>query len=375
MGSAESTAIEKADAPAACRIEERKDGDRHFNIHFIWLFPTADAASKHALALPDRQATWLQAWTDKKAWDRVHLWYDSKTVTTAQIAATRDRFPCVSFHDAWEVPAWKSMMTTAPHVLATIPLYFRVDFLKLQLQHMVLRQGSAGHIHVVCDIDVTPRSARKVFNPWVIDRLRKFGVLFVNKEGDNDPCAIENGWCVACPAADMHAAKRTVALQFTAAATDLSLRRLEKSTSVWSVGGCVYQSIVVALTWLVSEHADTAMSLVSGDDDSLLLALPVERGGDGTDSYNWLYNVSLEAHDRTATTAGKAFDMSQFEVRIWDDRTMQMVPVPEDMTKEELLEVVEVSVPVVVTYAAMPMSVVPMMFMACFGSTQGDYDA
>lgn len=227
---------------------------------------------KQPYAVSDKtQLQQIAAWKPHAAC--LTLWYDGEMVHAAQVKNTEAWFTAQGvacrLRDARrDIPAYAPMFVSKRQ-LPSVPVYFRVDMLKVLLQRHFLHYGKANEIHVVADIDIAARDPG--FNPYVTQRLRQFGIMYALKKATMHE--IENGWCVTAPKVDMN--KEAVALcdKTLRIAVLLSMMRLQHASNMASVAGCVYESLKQAMTWLMGHMFDMPLVRIAGTapDGSMLL--------------------------------------------------------------------------------------------------------
>jgi len=326
-------------------------------LHFIWLNKTTQP--NRELMFPSEHAASLQAWTDVGAprWSAISLWFDTASVTDSQVAATARRFPTLRLMDAALLPEFVAL-DTLPRTFDAIPLFFRVDFLKLLIQLEVLQRGAAGSVHVITDIDVDPRGP-DVFNPFVRMRLHKFGVLFAWKEW-GEANEIENGWCVSADASGVETADLT--RTFLQGALALARLRLQHSTDAAAVSGCVYQGIVQMAAWMSTQVTSDGVReprLAIRESKDVMRFVPPASLPDAA-TIDW---SPYGLHGNSDT----AFQFSGLDIFIFGLFEMEEAGINKGdgtiVTRPILLQKV-------VNYFDMPTDTVPVMFIS-IGSTKG----
>ena len=220
------------------------------DFHFLWLSnavkPDAEFIVPKVLHLKT-----LVAWMAHA--NSVTLWYDSATVTDKQVQATRDWLVAHDVKDTCTIKDARSHfkvyagIDTWSRKLETVPTMFKVDVLKVLIQRWALKRGVPGSVAIVADIDIPPQDP--MLNPFVIQRLRQFGVLYANKRATEE---IENGWCVAAAGQDLKPATADLCDKALNITVFLSMLRLKHSKYAGNVSGCVYESLKQALTWLMA---------------------------------------------------------------------------------------------------------------------------
>ncbi len=173
-----------------------------YSINLMWINSHKDDEGEYVCSGKTREtinyvSNQLKKWRIANPEAEVNFWYDSQCTNTNAIENTQrllkkvsvEAHSAIKLRDIREIPF---VQNNSDLFLSGIPIYFRVDFLKLILSAHLMeskKQGSVIYTDLsICDSEETALTKQELYNPIVLKDLEKFGIVL----GEDTHRNIEN---------------------------------------------------------------------------------------------------------------------------------------------------------------------------------------
>lgn len=171
-----------------------------YTINMMWLNKTMQSDQIDIFPVVDRNDSDIigkaRGWAERNPDAKLNFWYDGQTVTPQQLAHTRQLINMLKAYSEnqktriaqitlLDIRGFLNQFyaNTAEVFAVNIPIYFRVDLLRLMVSLQDVRSCSGICFSVYTDVDVTPMGEQELFTDEVKNGLATKGLVLKEESG------------------------------------------------------------------------------------------------------------------------------------------------------------------------------------------------